>query len=270
MPIADYHDQFASIYDTLYQERDVGAEVTMAARLLNIDAKQGSRVLDFGCGTGSHVLAFASQGISAMGFDASTAMIAQARRKCLPRESAEVHFTTGALSGWLGADVSADHGSTGRFDAAVSFFNVLNCMESPEEMLDHLRGIHDVLDTGAMFLADVWNGAAVFVDEPRPNVRHFAVDGDPSSEVIRITVPTVDRVNQRCTLQYHVLVLNKSSGRYTEFESVHRLRFLTPVQYRHLFELAGLTIIDEFPKGNPQTKITDDDWYITYLVRRDD
>jgi hypothetical protein len=40
------------------------------------------------------------------------------------------------------------------------------------------------------------------------------------------------------------------------------------VQYRHLFELAGLEIVDEFPKARLKTPVTEHDWYISYLVRR--
>ena len=40
------------------------------------------------------------------------------------------------------------------------------------------------------------------------------------------------------------------------------MRFLTPVQYRHMFELAELEIVDECPKGAPGKPITDHDWYI--------
>jgi hypothetical protein len=88
--------------------------------------------------------------------------------------------------------------------------------------------------------------------------------------MIRITIPNLDRVAQVCTLRYRVLNLDRATGNFTEFESVHRLRFLTPVQYRHLFELAGLTVLEEFPKARPGTSVTEKDWYISYLLRRDD
>ncbi len=87
-------------------------------------------------------------------------------------------------------------------------------------------------------------------------------------ENVRIIVPALDRIHQRCTLRYRILTLNRDDGSFTEFDSIHHLRFLTPLHYRHLFDLAGFVVLDEFPKGRPRTSITERDWYITYLLQR--
>jgi SAM-dependent methyltransferase len=264
MPLADYHEQFAAVYDLIYARRDVAGEARFAVELLGLaGAMHGSRhILDFGCGTGSHALAFGEMGVNVTGFDRSEAMIAQARAKTPVPESGKVSFAGGSLASFC-AQLDGR-----RFDGVVSFFNVLNCIETPGEMVEHLRLLHSRLIPGGRMLIDVWNGAAVFVDEPRPAVKHFAVQGQPDCETVRITTPTLDRIQQCCTLHYRILNLDRRTGNFTEFESVHKLRFLTPVQYRHLFELAGLEIVDEFPKARLKTPVTEHDWYISYLVRR--
>ena len=265
MRVADYHEQFAAAYDTFYVKRDVAGEVQLAVNLLGLDnAPAGSRhVLDFGCGTGSHVLAFAARGFKATGFDRSPAMIAQARAKCSARGFADVTFESGAA----GEFFSRLDGT--RFDGAVSFFNVLNCIETPGDMTSQLQLIRSRLTPGARMLIEVWNGAAVFRDAPRPDVRLCADPDSPARELVRMTLPAIDHISQKCTLLYRVLDLNREAGSFAEFNSVHDIQFLTPVHYRHLFELADLTILDEFPKGRPGTPITQDDWHISYLVRRD-
>jgi len=259
----DYHDRFAAVYDTLYRERDVQAEARFAAELLDLtgDGVKPARVLDFGCGTGSHSLAFGELGLMATGFDVSPAMVAQARAKAESARDTVVCFECGEF-----ADLCGQMNGH-RFHAAVSFFNVFNCMDSPMAMLDNLRLIRSALRPGGLLLMEVWNGAAVFTDSPRPNVRHHAVDGSPDREMVRIMEPEVDRVAQRCTLRYRVLTLDRGEGRFMEFESIHRLHFLTPVQYRHLFELAKFELVDEFPKGKAGVPVSDRDWYISYLVR---
>ncbi|UCE59744.1 MAG: class I SAM-dependent methyltransferase [Phycisphaerales bacterium] len=264
MPLVDYHDQFARAYDTFYADQDVAEEVRQATGLLEINGKLGRRprVLDFGCGTGSHVIAFAEQGIDAVGFDTSPAMIAQARAKPLPPGPAKVRFEAGVFTSWCGQDPN-EH-----FDGTVSFANILNCMESPEAMLAHLHSIRQKLAIGAKAFIEVWNGAAVFVDDPRPEIIRSQDRNNPAREVIRITRPEVDRINQRCILHYHVLTVDRSTGSSEEFDSTHRLQFLTPVQYRHLFELAGLAVVSEFPKDHPHASITERDWHIAYLLCR--
>ena len=261
----DYHEQFAALYDAFYKARDVAGEARFAAGLLCLDSPGGgdAHVLDFGCGTGSHAMAFGERGIRATGFDVSPAMITRARAKVTPKWEDRVRFEAGSFK-----ELCA--GMNGcRFDGAISMFNVLNCMDSPAEMLEQLELIAGVLAPGARFLLEVWNGAAVFADEPRPDVRRCLISDDGQREVVRITLPDLDRINQVCELRYRVLTLDRASESFEEFESLHRLRFLTPVQYRQLFELAGLTLIDEFPKGRPGIEITEHDWHIGYLVRRD-
>ncbi len=261
-PRPDYHDRFAAVYDTFYRRRDIAGEVALAAELLGVSGAggDGGHVLDFGCGTGSHVLEFVRQGFVATGFDVSEFMVAEALEKAACTYDTTVAFAHGDLG-----EFCESRGSC-RFDGGVSFFNVLNCMASASAMVRDLQLIRGLLAPGARMLVDVWNGAAVFVDEPRPDVRHFSDSDEPNVEVIRITIPTIDRVEQRCTLQYRVLTLNRGDGRFSEFESIHKLHFLTPTQYRHVFELAGFSVVDEFPKAKPGTAISDTDWYISYLV----
>ena len=118
------------------------------------------------------------------------------------------------------------------------------------------------------FLIDLWNGAAVFADDPRPEERRFRCKDDSDHEVIRVTRPSVDHINQTCTLHYRVRKQHVTTGHVMEeFKSVHRILFLTPVQYRHLFELADLQIVDEFKRDHPGTPVTVDDWYISYLLQ---
>ncbi len=261
----DYHEQFAALYDTFYKTRDVADESRRATELLELSGASDPcpQVLDFGCGTGSHALAFRAQGLRATGFDISPAMIERARAKLAPDDADSVRFETGMFS-----DLCARMNGH-RFDGAVSMFNVFNCMDSPGMMLEQLRLIAGTLAAGARFLAEVWNGVAVFADEPRPDVRRCFHGENGAREVVRITLPKLNRINQVCELRYRVLTLDRVSMSFDEFESIHRLRFLTPVQYRQLFELAGLTIVDEFPKGQPGTPVTEHDWHISYLVRRD-
>jgi len=259
----DYHDRFAAAYDTFYRHRDVDGEVECACALLELNDRASTpRVLDFGCGTGSHVVALARRGYDVVGLDTSPAMIDQARAKASSLDTGSATFLCAA------SKRMPDSSLIRNVDGVVSFFNVLNCMNSAEAMLESLSIMRDSLRIGAKAYIEVWNGAAVFCDQPRPDVRHFQSEGPESREMIRITIPEVDRIHQRCTLRYRVLELDKSLGNYTEFESVHRLHFLTPVQYRHLFALAGLDLVDEFPKGRPGSPVGENDWYMAYLLRR--
>ncbi len=263
MPVTDYHEAFAALYDTMYADRDFLADARYAAGLLDIapGSDPHAHVLDIGCGCGSHVLALATLGVAATGVDRSEAMIAEARSKPIAADSARVRFEAAPFDRFC-ASLNGH-----RFDAAISIFQVFNCMNSAAEMLNHLRLLRGRLKTGGRFLIDLWNGAAVFCDDPRSEFRRYECHSNDTMEIIRTTVPTVDRINQKCTLQYRILTIDRTEQRiHSDFESVHELMFLTPVQYRHLFALAGLRVLDEFRRGHPQTPITERDWYISYLL----
>ena len=261
-PRADYHQRFAAVYDTFYRRRNVAGEVALALELLGVSDPHGGgfRVVDFGCGTGSHALEFARRGIAVTGYDVSEAMIAEAREKAKRSHCVRAEFADGELGEFC------ERQRERPFDGGVSFFNVLNCLDSAGAMVQSLALLRGILAPGARMLIDVWNGAAVFVNEPMPDVRHYTDSDDPNVEMIRITIPTIDRIEQRCTLQYRVLNLNRNDGRFSEFESIHKLHFLTPTQYRHIFEISGFAILDEFSKDKPGTPISHHDWYISYLV----
>ena len=265
MSLTDYHEQFAGIYDSLYAERDVQKDARYSVGLLELQRLGATRphVLDFGCGCGAHVLAFGELGLAATGFDKSPAMIARASAKPTAPNSAPVQFAAGTFSEFCA-------GLNGHmFDGAVSIFQVFNCMESPGEMLGNLQLIAGRLAPKGRLLIDLWNGAAVFADDPRPHIFRSRCLDSPTREVIRVTVPELDRVQQVCVLNYRILIVDsESSAVCNDFESVHKLTFLTPLQYRHLFELAGFEILDEFKRHHPGVPITDKDWYISYLVQK--
>ncbi len=265
MPVVDYHDQFAACYDSFYQNRDVTGDALYASKLLELDLHRTPKpfVLDFGCGTGSHVLALADMGYSAIGFDRSTAMIAMAQIKAQDDDLPNATFKTGSF------DLLCNDRHGDRFDGIISLFQVFNCMPSTVEMLDHLKMIRSRLKVGSRFLIDLWNGSAVMTDDPRAEHRRFQNLDNPTTDIVQDIEPTVDRINQQCVLRYRVQIIDRSTNTtIDEFVSQHTLLFLTPAHYRQLFELAGLSIIDEFSRGKPGVSVSTSDWYISYLLTR--
>jgi len=89
-----------------------GAVSSVHARVAELVAAEGKRVLDVGCGTGNLTLACAERGANVVGIDIDAGMLAVARRKKPNRGSVE----------WveLGAMEIEDRFGLGEFDAAVS------------------------------------------------------------------------------------------------------------------------------------------------------
>lgn len=254
MTINDYSEQFSSIYDNIYQHRDINKEANDAFELLDLNLNNNLEVLDFGCGTGSHSLAIASKGINVLGFDVSPFMIERALAKKITGKIDNIKFTTSPSFD------KCDYCKTSKFQGVVSFFNVINCLSSVGEISYNLQCIKNKMIKGAKFLIEVWNGSAVLDKKPQQKI-------SDSKEIIRIITPEVDTIGQTCILKYQIFNMDKTNNRFTETQSTHKLLFLTPIHYEHIFDLVGFKILSRFPKNNFSSEITHKDWYITYILQ---
>lgn len=110
-------------------------------------AGPGARVLELGCGTGDISLGIAKHGARAVGLDSSPDMIKAARDKARRRGC------TPAL--WLQARMEAFAFRT-RFTAVIAPYHVLFHVLSPSSLDELLVRVHDHLEPGGVFLADIF------------------------------------------------------------------------------------------------------------------
>ena len=73
---------YARAYDALYEGKDYESECDLLLDVLReADGRDVHRILDLGCGTGSHALVLAERGLDVVGVDRSADMTEIARRK---------------------------------------------------------------------------------------------------------------------------------------------------------------------------------------------
>jgi len=133
----------AEVYDLIYADRPYGEEVD---RLVRIFTREGARrVLDLGCGTGTHAAMLAVRGYEVVGVDRSEPMLEVARGK-----STRVR--------WIRQDLRTLRLGE-RFDAATAMFTVLGYF--PPAELEHVLGrIGAHLRPGGILAFDVWDSDA--------------------------------------------------------------------------------------------------------------
>lgn len=144
---AECYDKFyAKVYDPLVQP---GARVAIETQVpLEFLEKQGKvrgdlRIADFGCGTGHHVELFAKQGVrSAVGYDRSPDMIAEAKRK-YPERKFEVGDMTQATL------CAAD-----QFDLATMYYFTIYMIP---DRTAALKNIYLWLSPGGVFCVHIVN-----------------------------------------------------------------------------------------------------------------
>jgi SAM-dependent methyltransferase len=92
-----FFDFFARLYDPLIFFNTMAVRRIFRQNLRLLSLQRGGRILDIGCGTGSHALYLARRGFAVWGVDSSPSMIARARAK--PRGTAVPFAIADALVG---------------------------------------------------------------------------------------------------------------------------------------------------------------------------
>ncbi len=254
----DYHAEFASIYDrmhaTVYPPEE---DVHMLLRHVNLAPT--SRLLDFGCGTGSHALILARQGYDVVGLDISPAMIQQAQAKGVGVSAVEFR----CCDVWEYAAAVESPG----FDGFFSFSNVLNCLPDRPAMEAALRAIARLVRVGGRGVVDVWNVLPLLRHGVRDTVREVMI---PGAEFLQTMRTSLDGSDQRVTLGYTVFFRRASEDLWRRVDSTHRLNLLTLTEYRDLFSSNGFAIrsvVLQHPRGEVR-EATDDDRLVSYVLQR--
>jgi SAM-dependent methyltransferase len=212
---AAYDSAFADLYDRITSHKDYAAEVDALAGL--IGPPEG-RVLDVGCGTGTHSALLADRGYSVTAIDTAPEM---ARRAAAKSAALTVEATDVA---------SLDDAG---FSFAMSLFNVVNCLPTLDALAGFLEAIAARLEPGAPLLVEAWNPVAV-IAEPPTTVERTYRDGDTT--IRRTVVPRPDFLRQRLELDY---VIDVDGPDPRSFTVTHRLVLYTPLELEYVLGRAG-------------------------------
>ncbi len=192
---ATYNRKFSKYYDCITGHKDYETETQRLAGLIKEHVnKSGARLLDVGCGTGTHAALLKDKGFSVVGIDVSREMIEVAQDK-----HKGVKF--------LACDV-ADLNDQG-FEFSYSLYNVVNCLGSLDGLMAYFKAISARLVPGALFFVEAWNPIAVIAVPPAEVTREFEV-GD--EKILRKVHPRPDFVNQRLELIYDISVSKKMAA----------------------------------------------------------
>jgi SAM-dependent methyltransferase len=239
-----FGEEYAGYYDRFYATKDYAAECDLIEAVWDRHSGLSSRrLLDIGCGTGSHAIELARRGWNVTGVDRSPAMLGEARAKAR-QANVELRF--------IQSD-ARDFDAGGPFDIALMMFAVIGYLG--DDIPAALATVRRHLAPGALFLFDCWYGPAVL--KQRPSDRVLTV-GDTS----RHAHASLDAARQLVTVDYRVAGPGGTGTR-----ELHAMRYFFAGELRSLlgaarFELLSLTAFPSLDRP-----LTDDDWNAFAVAR---
>ena len=135
----------AKYYDTLNSGVNYAEWADFICGFFSRGAREISRVLDMGCGTGNMTLELARRGYNLIGADISIDMLAEARR----RSDAEGLDVLYIVQDMRELDLF------GSFDAVVCCLDGINYITETAGLLSCFSGVHKFLGNGGIFMFDV-------------------------------------------------------------------------------------------------------------------
>ena len=253
----DIFSEYADYYDLIYEDKDYSAESLFVSELIKKYRVKTSRnrLLDLACGTGLHAIKLAKMGYEVDASDISGNMISVARERA-KRERVNVAFhqesfqTAGRIAK--------------KFDVLISMFSAINYLTSHKDLLRSLKNIHELLDSGGIFIFDFWSGNAVIEDFAPVRIKRMKKG---TKSVLRYSENTIDKIAQVINVKFNFLLFDRNVLT-KEFSESHVCRYYFLKEMEDILETSKFRIIHKCPFMLPNRDISCNDWNVTIVANK--
>lgn len=246
--MGSYEMSFESLYSEFYNDihgdKAYEYESIQIIEVMTQNGVRNAKILDFGCGTGTHIQVLSQMGFDVSGYDVNPNMIKVARRTMDLKFYEEI-------------------GSIPKeFNFVYSLFDVLSYQVSDEEVEKFIMQVNSTVKPGGWVLLDGWHSPALKVDPPGNRVKNFKYRNIELSRMV-----TVLEMNSKSVTTLLVEIKNINSKKIIHSE-VHKLRPFNLSELQLFIEKSGGYNL-KFYNGTDYSKsLTDSDWRlaVTYQV----
>jgi len=227
----DTFKDYAYYYNSFYKDKDYQKEARQVDGLLQEYGKGINKIINFGCGTGKHDIAFADLGYKCTGIDMSGLMISLARENVEGKQR-EIKFSVEDIRAYEPKE---------KYDAVISLFHVMSYQIENEDIVNAFRSARKALNVGGIFLFDIWYGPGVLSDKHSLRVKEVVDDGN---RIVRIAKPAMHDKENRVDVSYEVMVIHKSGNYVKTMNEIHKMRYFFIPELKMFLMQAGFRFVN--------------------------
>lgn len=222
---------YAYYYNAFYQDKDYRMETQQVDILLKRYGNNIKKIINFGCGTGKHDIELSRMGYQCTGIDISSMMIEIAKQNA---ENLKEHINFSV------ADIRT-YKEKKQYDSVISLFHVMSYQTDNNDILSAFQSARNALNSGGIFLFDVWYGPGVLSDKPAVRIKEVQ---DDNYRLIRIARPVMDDKRNAVDVCYEVLAIDKKTNETKTIEEVHHMRYFFRPELEFYLRESGFELLD--------------------------
>lgn len=246
---------YADYYNLIYQDKDYQGEVDYIHKLILNNAKLPvNKILDIGCGTGTHANLLSNLGYKVVGIDLSKEMIDQAKNNHKNNEN--LSFDVGNATSFKLNE---------KFDVITSLFHVVSYQTTNQDLINTFESINYHLNDDGVLIFDFWYGPGVLTDLPEDKFKCLEND---IIKVEREAKPVIYPERNVVDVNYDVKVFSKEKQNIdSSFKECHSMRYLFLPEIKYYLEQTGLTFLTSF-EWRKDTKPGLNTWNVVVIAKK--
>lgn len=254
-PPPTYTGKFSAIYDLFYAHKTYTQEADFVQSLLTrFGDKPTQKILELGCGTGTHSFLLEAHGHQILATDLSPDMIQAARAKAEARGSS-VSFA---------AQDMIELDQPGRpYDAVVCLFDSFCYVTDNDDVETVLTRVHQHLKPGGLFIFEFWNAAAMIQHLDPVRVARLQHGED---EIVKLSEAKLDYQHQLYQVKYTLYEI-KADGMCHVYTEQHSNRYYQIQEMAYFLDKASLQPLKWFAGYAEDETITGDTWNIVCMAQ---
>lgn len=250
-----YTGKFSDIYDLFYAHKTYIQEAEFVHTLLaRFGGHTAQKILELGCGTGTHSFLLETYGHEILATDLSEDMIRKARVKAEAKGSG-VKFA---------AQDMIELDQPGRpYDAVVCLFDSFCYVIDNEDVEGVLTRVHEHLKPGGLFIFEFWNAAAMISHLDPIRVARLQHGED---EMIKLSEAKLNYQRQLYQVKYTLYDI-KADGHCRIYTEQHTNRYYQVQEMAYFLTRAGLQPLKWYAGYTKDETITGDTWNIVCIAQ---